>query len=116
MKAKYKAIDDEKLLGNKAVYHWASGILMSDSKLQGTEMKKCKASLLLYKAFLARSQGPSVSKTAPARRFEVWRPSFEVQKYCIRKYRRVALKKHCRWSQDCSVSDYDFENNGSRAW
>jgi hypothetical protein len=72
-----------KYLGKKAVYHFASGILMSDSKLQGTEMKKCKASLLLYKAFLARSQGPSMSKTALAMRFEEWRPSFEVRKYLV---------------------------------
>src|SRR3981189_3641797 len=93
MKAKYKAIDDEKILGNKAVYHWASGILMSDSKLQGTGMKKCKASLLLYKAFLVRSQGPSVSKTAPAMRFELCRPSFEVRKYWVRKYRRYCFEK-----------------------
>jgi hypothetical protein len=66
---------------------------MSDSKLQGTGMKIYKMSLLLYKAFLARSQGPSVSKTAPAMRFEVWRPSFEVQKYCVRKYRRRCFEK-----------------------
>jgi hypothetical protein len=56
-------------------------------------MKKCKASLLLYKVFLARSQGPSVSKTAPVMRFEEWRPSFEVRKYLVWKYRRYCFEK-----------------------
>jgi hypothetical protein len=66
---------------------------MSDSKLQGTQMKKGKVSPLLYKAFLARSQGPAVSNTALAMIFEEWRPSFEVQKYLVQKYQRRCFEK-----------------------
>jgi hypothetical protein len=102
----------------------ALGILMGDTLIVSykvLEWRNYKASLLVYKVFLARSKGSSVSNTALAMRFEEWRPGFEGRKYLVRIYWRHCFEKASQIiADDCKaiffVSEYDFENNKSRTW